>query len=248
MSTDATCEGVERVVARVIALETSGRLGSLAVVSVESSNGGSHIEVVGRLSLPHDRRTAQSLLPTLTALLEACRWRVGELDLVCTTTGPGSFTGLRIGVTTAKTLAYATGAKLVGVHTLAAIAAAVGAATGQVWAILDAQRQELFAARFQPGWQNENDRLPETLVIGVDDWLNQLRAGDVVSGPPLEKLLGRLPPNVRTADASLWSPTAEVVARLGIAGLGRGETIDPMQLVPHYFRRSAAEEKAETKR
>jgi tRNA threonylcarbamoyladenosine biosynthesis protein TsaB len=240
MSTDTTCEGVERV----IALETSGRLGSLAAVRV----GGSKIEVVGRLSLPHDRRTAQSLLTTLTALLEACRWRVGELDLVCTTTGPGSFTGLRVGVTTAKTLAYATGAKLVGVHTLAAIAAAVGAAAGQVWAILDAQRQELFAARFQPGWQNENVRSPETLVIGVDDWLNQLRAGDVVSGPPLEKLLGRLPPHVRTADASLWSPTAEVVARLGIAGLGRGETIDPMQLVPHYFRRSAAEEKAETKR
>ncbi len=236
MSTEANCEGV----VRVVALETSGRLGSLAAVSIE----GSHVEVVGRLSLPDDTRTAQSLLPALTALLEASRWRVGELDLVCTTTGPGSFTGLRVGVTTAKTLAYSTGAKLVGVHTLAAIAAAVGGAAERVWAILDAQRQELFAVCFQPGQQNENDRLPETLVIGIDDWLDQLRAGDVVSGPPLKKLSDRLPPHVSATDALLWSPTAEVVARLGIVALKRGEAFEPMQLVPHYYRKSAAEEKA----
>lgn len=228
---------------RVVALETSGRSGSLAAIRVEASQ----VEVVGRLSLPDDRRTAQSLLPSLTTLLEASSWRVGELDLICTTTGPGSFTGLRIGVTTAKTLAYATGAKLVGVHTLAAIAAAVGGAAERVWAILDAQRQELFAACFQPGWQNENEGLPETLVIGVEDWLGQLRAGDVVLGPPLKKLLGRLPTDVQVADASLWSPRAEAVARLGIAGLERGEAIDPMQLTPHYYRKSAAEEKAEAK-
>lgn len=244
MSTYATCEGV----VRVVALETSGRLGTLAAVSVESSNEASKVEVVGRLTLPDDKRTAQSLLPAITTLLEASCWRVDKLDLICTTTGPGSFTGLRIGVTTAKTLAYATGANLVGVHTLAAVAAAVGATADRVWAILDAQRQQLFAACFQPGTQNVIDRLPETLVIGVDDWLDQLRAGDVVSGPPLEELSGRLPADVRAVDAARWSPTAEVVARLGIAGLERGETVDPMQLVPHYFRRSAAEEKAEAKR
>lgn len=240
MSIYATRRGV----LRVVAIETSGRSGSLAAVSVEASQ----VQVVGSLLLPEDKRTAQSLLPALTALLEASGWRIDKLDLICTTTGPGSFTGLRIGVTTAKALAYATEAKLVGVHTLAAIAGAVGDEVERVWAILDAQRQELFAACFQPGWQDQNNRLPETLVIGVDDWLDRLRAGDVVLGPPLKKLSVRLPADVRTADASLWSPAAEAVARLGIVALKRGETIDPMQLTPHYYRTSAAEEKAEAKR
>ncbi len=245
MSNDSTCQGV----ARVVALETSGRSGSLAAVSVGVSQvGASQVEVVARLVLPDDQRSAQSLLPALTELLGTSGWRVAELDLICTTTGPGSFTGLRIGVTTAKTLAYATGAKLVGVHTLSAIAAAVDTAGDRVWAVLDAQRQELFAACFQPGWKEAGSRVPETLVVGVDDWLGRLRVGDVVSGPPLKKLSDRLPAGVRMADASLWAPTAEAVARLGIVALERGETIDPMQLVPHYYRKSAAEEKADAKR
>ena len=227
-----------------MALETSGRVGSLAAFRTERDN----VEVVDSQVLPGDQRSAQSLLPAIGELLKTCRWRAGELDLVCTTTGPGSFTGLRIGVTTAKTLAYATGAKLVGVHTLAAIAAATGATAERVWAILDAQRQELFAASFPPRWQNDGGFLPETVVVGVDAWLAQLGAGDLVSGPPLEKLSGRLPPGVLAADAALWFPAAEVVARLGAAALRRGEEIDPMQFAPHYFRPSAAEEKAQSRR
>lgn len=233
---------------RVVTLETSGRLGSLAAVRAERADKNSPVEIVAERKLPGDLRTAQSLLPALAQLIDSCGWQMDELDLVCTTTGPGSFTGLRIGVTTAKTLAYATGAKLVGVHTLAAIAAAVDAPADRIWAVLDAQRQELFAAGFQPGWQNSRKGVPETLVIGIDDWIGQLRKGDLVTGPPLEKLSRQLPPSVTPTDASLWSPSAVVVAKLGLVALERGEAIDPMQLVPNYYRKSAAEEKAEAKR
>jgi tRNA threonylcarbamoyladenosine biosynthesis protein TsaB len=237
MSNQAKSQGVMRVVA----LETSGRTGSLATVRLTASQ----VEVVAQFPLPDDRRSAQSLLPALADILETSEWQANDLDLICATTGPGSFTGLRIGVTTAKTLAYATGAKLVGVNTLAAIAAGVEKPNKRVWAILDAQRQELFAACFPSGWQNQENWPLETLVIAADDWLGRLRSGDVVSGPPLKNLSERLPADVRMADSSHWSPAAAVVARLGIAGLERGEEIDPMQLVPHYYRKSAAEEKAE---
>ena len=77
-------------------------------------------------------------------MLAQCQWEALSIDLVCVTTGPGSFTGLRIGVTTAKTFAYAAAAELVGTHTLAVLAAGVEQASGRLWAILDAQRQELF--------------------------------------------------------------------------------------------------------
>ncbi len=171
-----------------------------------------------------------------------CGWKPSQLELICVTTGPGSFTGLRIGVTTAKTLAYATGAKLVGVHTLAAMVAGLEFSAPRLWAILDAQRQELFVARFEPNWQEQT---PTTQVLPVDLWLEQLRPGEVVSGPPLKKLAGRMPEGVRIADEKHWPPKAEQVGQLGFSAFQAGHTIDPMQLVPHYYRKSAAEEKAD---
>ena len=221
---------------RVLALETSQRQACLAVLHVEASRPAItlHAESIGP-----ELRAAQALLPAMRELLANCNWRPQELDLICTCTGPGSFTGLRIGVTTAKTLAYATGAKLVGVHTLAAMAARSGPGAGRLWTVLDAQRQELFAACFG------NNKAVETQVIRIETWLEQLRPGDTVSGPPLKKLAERLPAGVLMTAEETWAPRAKEVGQLGIAAFFRGEVTDPMQLVPEYFRRSAAEENAD---
>jgi hypothetical protein len=75
-----------------------------------------------------------------------------------------------------------------------------------------------------------------------------LQSGDLTTGPPLEKLADRLPAGVQAAEAPVWQPAASMVAQLGAAALGRGDVSDPLQLVPHYFRPSAAEEKAAARR
>ncbi len=235
---------------RVLALETSERIGSLATLQAEGElallpSSGEKVSTVGSVSLPTDLRSAQSLLPAIASLLGECGWKPNQLDLVCVTTGPGSFTGLRIGVTTAKTLAYATGAELVEVHTLAAIAAGVSMPYERLWTILDAQRQELFAAKFEPGWQDRSGDLPETRIVGIEQWLQELAPGDVVSGPPLQKLADRLPAGVRVADAKDWKPRADAAGRLAVASYRSGQVVDAMQLVPRYYRKSAAEEKAD---
>ena len=147
-------------------------------------------------------------------MLSDAEWRPAELDLICVTTGPGSFTGLRIGVTTAKTLAYATRANVIGVHTLAAIAARVSEPYERLWTVVDAQRQELFVAEFRSGWQQDSNGIPDTRIVGVDDWLAELQPSDSVSGPPLEKLTERLPTGVRTVEPKLWAPDADTVGRL----------------------------------
>lgn len=231
----------DRTDLRVLALETSERVGSLATLDASDSQ----ILTLGSVSLPVDQRSAQSLLPSIQSLLAESDWKPNQLDLVCVTTGPGSFTGLRIGVTTAKTLAYATGAKLVEVHTLATIAAGVSAPYERLWTILDAQRQELFVAQFAPDWQDHTAGIPETRIIGIEQWLLELSPGDVVSGPPLQKLADRLPSGVRIADSNEWRPRAEAAGRLGVASYRNGQIVDAMQLVPRYYRKSAAEEKAE---
>jgi tRNA threonylcarbamoyladenosine biosynthesis protein TsaB len=202
--------------------------------------GTDGLEVKCELLLPATERSAQALLPMVSELLHACHWLPSEIDLVCVTTGPGSFTGLRIGVTAAKTFAFAVNAKLVGVHTLAALAASVPNRTGRVWAILDAQRQELFVANFEGG---QIPHVPETRILGIDNWLTELRVGDSVVGPPLAQLAERLPTGITTVDTKFWQPQASEAGQLGYKLFQAGELVDPVQLVPNYYRKSAAEEK-----
>jgi tRNA threonylcarbamoyladenosine biosynthesis protein TsaB len=231
---------------RILALETSGRLGSIALL--ESREDGANL-IVAR-ELPAGERSARTLLPAVQEALGALGWRPADIELIAVTTGPGSFTGLRIGVVAAKTLAYALGATLVGVHTLTAMAenVATSAQAGpdpptRLWTVLDAQRQELFAARFDLTQPTIDQTEPATEIIAIDAWLERLQRGDVVAGPPLTKLASRLPTGVTIVPQGLWSPSAAAAGRLGFALYKRGATIEPLELVPHYYRKSAAEEK-----
>ena len=224
----------------VLALETSGRIGSIALLRATADGVG----LVEERTLPASERTARSLLPSVQSLLADHSWKAADLELVATTTGPGSFTGLRIGVVAAKTLSYALGAKLVGVHTLAAMAANIDVQPRPVWTILDAQREELFVARFEQGVDLAAVAAPPTEILSIADWLARLQPGDVVAGPPLTKLRERVPAGVDVIDEALWHPSAAATGRLAIELAGRGVTTPPLELVPHYYRKSAAEEKA----
>jgi tRNA threonylcarbamoyladenosine biosynthesis protein TsaB len=227
---------------RVVAVETCGTTGSIALLEA----GDEPIVYTDR-KLPDDQRTARSLLPCLKQALEEQAWRPARGDLVCVTTRPGSVTGLRIGVVTAKTFAYATGAKLVGVHTLAAIAAGAGVSTGRLWTVLDAQRGELFAASFDMDKPVADSTPPETHIIAVPQWLERLKPGDFVAGPPVRKLKDRLPSGVIEAEESWWTPMAGATARVGLELFIRHGGVSPMELIPQYYRKSAAEEKARSK-
>jgi len=229
---------------KILAFETSGLLGSVALLETA---GGKLVSTV-ECETPADQRTARSLLPTTHRLLSDHGWRPADVELIAVSTGPGSFTGLRIGVVAAKTFAYAVGAKLVGVHTLAAMAEPLVERASRVWTILDAQRQELFAASFDPARSIIDQAEPPTDITPIEDWMARLSAGDQVVGPPLAKLGASLPAGVSIADKGLWNPTALAVGRLGIALSERGREISPLELVPDYFRKSAAEEKAEAAR
>lgn len=229
---------------RVLALETSGRNGSIAILNGLTDGT---TQIVGQAELSDGQRAAESLLPMIGGLLDQVDWQPGSVQLVSVATGPGSFTGLRMGVTTAKTFAYAAGAKLVAIHTLAALAWPVCSISGQqgasrrLWSILNAHRHELFVACFeQAGIPGQN---PPTRVMGIPAWLAQLQPGDSVVGPPLEKLASQLPTGVEAAAKRWWQPGAVAVGQLGVPLAVQSKQVDPMQLVPQYFRKSAAEEK-----
>ena len=223
---------------RILALETSGRDASVAVLEAV----GGDARLLREVTLSGMQRTAQILAPGVRDLLDAHDWAPASIQLVAVAIGPGSFTGLRIGVTMAKTFAYAVGAQVIGVNTLAVLAEQARHLSGPLWTVMDAQRQELYAAKFVDGVGSE------TRIVGEVDWLAALQPGDRVTGPALRKLQPRLPAGVEVVDASLWQPLAKAVGVVGWREFQAGRRDDVWKLAPHYYRQSAAEEKAAKKR
>jgi tRNA threonylcarbamoyladenosine biosynthesis protein TsaB len=221
---------------RILAIETTDVAGSIAALEM------------GRILAAHDLdsrlRSAQTLAPAIVSLLEKAAWRPGDVKLVAVATGPGSFTGLRVGVATAKLFAYAVGAEVLGVNTLEVIAAQQTTVTegAELWAVLDAQRNQVFAGRFtrdNMGWQWQG----ETALLDNSAWIAGLKPGQIVNGPVLEKLASKLSGEIKVADQAQWTPKAATVGQLAWKHYQTGRRDDVFGLLPQYFRASAAEEK-----
>lgn len=221
---------------RILAIETSGRDATLAALN---SDQHGEPQTLAEAAIRGPERTAQLLAPRLQELLRDLDWKPSDVELVAVAVGPGSFTGLRIGVTTAKTLAYAVGAQVIGVNTLAAIAAQAPADTAPLWVVMDAQRQELFAAKFDAA----RNMVAAPEILTQPAWQNLLQPGDQVTGPGLRRLRIDLPGGVHTVPQNAWQPMATTVGQLAWRDHQAGRRDDLWQLVPLYYRQSAAEEK-----
>lgn len=220
---------------RWLALETSGVYGSLAA--------GVGERLLHYLPLPTSDRTIRTLAPSIETLLAEVGWKPAELGFFSVGVGPGSFTGLRIGVMTAKTLAYALGKPIVAVDTLAAIAARVGVRSGPLRTVMDALRGQFFAGRFVGGEPGVWQAVGPAEIVSIDEVLADLAPTELITGPGLSKLPAERLARLNVPPADLWSPTAEEVGRLGWAKFTAGETSDPVHLAPVYLRLPAAEEK-----
>jgi len=222
---------------RILALETSGRSGSVAALF------GNNLLV--QIELDPGQRSAASLAPTVRQLLLQAGWPPRSVQLVAVAIGPGSFTGLRIGVTTAKLLAYAAGAECLGIETLDVIAAQTPLDIDRrlLVAASDAGRGELFTKRFAQDASGEWAPSDETAIEPIDAWLGRLTPDDAVTGPAIEMLADRLPAGVMAVEPALRQPMAATVGRLAAVRYAAGQRCDAWSLAPFYLRRSAAEEK-----
>jgi tRNA threonylcarbamoyladenosine biosynthesis protein TsaB len=180
--------------------------------------------------------------------LRVAGWRPSDVELVTVTHGPGSFTGLRIGVTAAKTFAFAVSAEVIGINTLDVVAAQSTQAVDALWAVIDAQRNQLFAARYERDANGQWQVTRETETVDCGVWIGLLDGADGVTGPGLRRVQDLLRPGVAVEREENWGPRASVVGQLACRRYEGGETGDVWALMPHYFRKSAAEEKYEARR
>lgn len=219
----------------LLAVETSGMQGSIALLQPAGTVTERPLQSAGR-------RHAQTLVADVAQLLQDCGSRPSDISAVAVSIGPGSFTGLRVGVVFAKTFAWINSAQLIAVDTLQVIAQQVPAVIPLVTAVVDAQRGEVFAAdyRWNPSTQLR-EAVSELRIVAAD----QLSTETPLSGPGLTKLRERLPAGCLLTDSDLWQPAAGTVARIGQQQLLQGAVADLIALEPVYVRRSYAEEKAQ---
>lgn len=221
----------------ILAVETSGFEGSVALLRSDNDVTEKPLSTAGR-------RHAQTLVSEVRTLLQAADVVPSQVDVVAVSVGPGSFTGLRVGVVFAKTFAWANQATLVAVDTLRVVAQQAENDARPVTVISDAQRNEVFLNRYsvddQTGCRTAE---AETIIRPVAEVASGLDDSTLVSGPGLTKFAAEFPSN-RLVDQSLWLPQARYVAQIGCVMFEQGQTADVNDLEPAYIRRSYAEEKA----
>jgi len=222
---------------KILALETTEKFGSAALL-----DGG---EVIAEAVLPKDRRSSQSLHPTLQSLFESSQITPQEIDFVAVVSGPGSFTGLRVGVTAAKVFAYVTGANVVALDTFQTVASALPTHAGTISVGVDAQRGEVVAAVLRQTESGNTEIVEEPRLISVRDWWSHSERHDNVlfTGPALERWGSKAPPHITLAQESGWFPKASAAGKLAAGRIVSKQSDDVWTLLPIYSRLSAAEEK-----
>jgi tRNA threonylcarbamoyladenosine biosynthesis protein TsaB len=201
----------------------------------------------GRVLAEAAERETRSHTVSLPALVERvladAGGRIEEVEGLAVSIGPGSFTGLRIGLALAKGLAFAGGLPLVGVPTLEALALVADAAPGEVvCAALDARKHEVYAACFRRGAGDDAlARLGPDRVLRPEALAAELPSPCVLVGDAAEVYRDAFAGRAALRPFATYHPRGGVVARLGARRLAAGEGTDPGPLEPVYVRPPEAE-------
>ena len=224
----------------ILSIDTSSQVSSVAVLSAE--------RIATEISMQGALTHSETLMPHIEMALRMARVEKSELEGIAVSIGPGSFTGLRIGLASAKMMAYALHIPLIAVPTLEALAHHYICEGVRLVPMMDAQKGNVYAQEFM--WEagldglhlRENHALsilPLTEVIAGLENAEQpvLLLGDAMQ----KKTTLALPATVRLAPIHARMPRAACVGLAALTRLARGEMDDPVTAAPLYLRRSEAE-------
>ena len=221
---------------RTVAFETSGAVGSVCL----AEDGGALAERVFREGLAHGRL----LIPFLNDLCAEAGWAPArDIQLVAVSLGPGSFTGLRVAVAAAKTIACICGCPVVGVSSLDVLAENASPAADRVGVVVDAKRGQVYAAIYERHGGALLRRCVDFLAT-PGEVLTRLDTPAALVGNALAAYpAGFSAAGYVHADESAWTGRAAIVAEKGLTAFRAGRIIAWRELTPIYHRRPEAEEK-----
>ncbi len=213
----------------LLAIETSTRQLGVAVLDGQ--------RLLASYELLADYPHAVELPAAVTRVLQAAGLTLPQVDAMAVDIGPGSFTGLRIGLAFVKALAFGSTRKIIGVPSLDVLANGLVSPSLPVCPILDAKQKNVYAAlyRMQDGALM---RQGEFYLGPLEGFLPQLVQGRIVLGDGAalyrERILAHCP-DVQLAPPEAWLPRAATLGRLAQERLARGQSDDPATLVPLYL-------------
>jgi tRNA threonylcarbamoyladenosine biosynthesis protein TsaB len=220
----------------ILGIETATKTGGVAIVS----EAGVLAEYTLNIEVTHSER----LMSTVDRVLTDTGLAMSNIDGFGVSIGPGSFTGLRIGMSTVKGLAFTTGKPVAAVPTLKALAWNVPYPLYPVCPLLDAKKKEVYAALYRYDGNDLLQTLPET-VAPLGELADRISGEVIFTGEgarlfaeDIQKLFGN---RARFAPLAAAVPSAASVAELALGMIGGGRCTDPDNLSPLYIRRPEAE-------
>lgn len=220
----------------ILTIQTASPAGSLALTSGR--------QLLAELNLDVRQTPTEWLLPSIETVLGRADRRKQDLDAIAVVCGPGSFTGLRVGLATAKGLALAIGCPLLGVSSLQCLAMQLPFAAHPVCVMLDARKQEVYTARY--AWQKGfPERLSAETVMRPERLLDDLPEETlfVGSGAAVYRslIVRRMAGRAHFAPEFLNLPRASAAAALALNAWESGQHFSADELMPNYLRPSEAE-------
>jgi len=200
--------------------------------------------LIAQFSLNDKTTHSTKLLPQIEYMMKNAQTEFADIDLFAITTGPGSFTGQRIGVATAKALAHATGKPMVGVSALMAMAYNIKFTDYLICPIMDARREQVYTASFK--WQDDElITIKEDRAMALDDLLEEIDENVIFFGDGVpvfkEKIASKLGNKAHFAPANLMHINGGGVAEAAKSEYKKGNACDYASLAPTYLRLSQAE-------
>jgi len=222
---------------KVLAIETATMLGGVAILSEEDG-------LIGELRVNVRIAHAERLMSAIQWLLNASQLSIKDISAFAVSIGPGSFTGLRIGLSTAKGFSYSTGKPLLPVLTLDAFARTLPFCTYLICPMLDARKDEVYTALYK--WEDGLcKKIISEMAITPKEFLKEIKGETVFIGDGAliykKLIMDTLKDNAVFAPPGKMLPSAGGAAEIAIEMLKNDINIDPLSLTPFYIRKSEAE-------
>ena len=221
---------------KTVAVDTSGKAGSVALMDKE--------RVIFESIFDLDKTHSETLLSMVDFMLNSAGTAIKDIDLISVTTGPGSFTGIRLGASTVKGLSFAHEIPVVGVSALRAMAANFPCASFRIKPVRDARMGEVYTADFK--WSADGmKRLSDDSAVSPEIMVESINEKTIFVGDGIRKyghlIREKLGDLAVMADQTCSSIRASLVAEIGIKRYKEGKTLDLFSFTPNYLRKSQAE-------
>lgn len=222
----------------ILAIDTSAKVSSVAIINDD--------RILSEFNIDTRLTHSQSLMPMIESVTKIAQININDIDGFSVSTGPGSFTGLRIGIGAIKGLAYALNKPCVGVSALLALATNLSNVDGIICPVMDARCSQVYTAVFDCS-NNKLTRLCDDMAISIDDLLTMLKqykkniffVGDGYSlcyNRSIDVL-----DNVKETSENIKFQRASSVAFASINDFKNGNTVTATELMPLYLRLPQAE-------